>query len=94
MEHEGSRASNNPIVAVRRSSWTWNGIRVGTPSVKASRGVGSKPGPEMLAEPRSSTVSVIIAIGPEIPCPRPGKRALPVNPFAMRIEDRPNAVSE
>ena len=71
MEQEGSRLSNSPIVAVRRISWIWNGIRVGTPSVKASRGLGSKPGPEMLAEPRSSTVSVVIAIDPEIPCNRP-----------------------
>jgi hypothetical protein len=71
MEQEGSRPSNNPIVAVRRTSWIWNGIRVGTPSVKASRGVGSKPGLEMLAEPLSSTASVVIAIGADIPGDRP-----------------------
>ena len=27
MEHEGSRPSNNPIVAEARISWIWNGIR-------------------------------------------------------------------
>jgi hypothetical protein len=75
MEHEGSWSSNNPMVAVRRISWIWNGIRVGTPSVKASRGLGSKPGPEMLAEPCSSTASVVIATGAEIPCNRPKQTA-------------------
>jgi hypothetical protein len=67
MEHEGSRPSNNPMVAVRRIAWIWNGIRVGTPSVKASRGPASSPGCEMLAVPGFSAISVVEAMRAEIP---------------------------
>ena len=73
MEHEGSRASNNPIVAARRISWIWNGIRVGTPSVKVSRGFGSKPGGTMLAARRFPVTSVAVDMNPEIPRRGPGE---------------------
>lgn len=73
MEHEGSRPSNNPIVAVRRIAWIWNGIRVGTPSVKTSRGLASRPGGAMPAGPRFPVTSVAVDMSPLIPRQGPGE---------------------
>ena len=73
MEHEGSRPSNNPIVAVRRIDWSWNGIRVGTPSVKASRGLASRPGGAMPTGPRFPVTSVAVDMSPVIPRQGPGE---------------------
>ena len=78
MEHEGSRRSNSPIVAVRRISWIWNGIRVGTPSVKASRGAGSNPRGAMFAARPFPVTSVAVDTSPVIPAQGPGETAMPV----------------
>ncbi len=95
MEHEGSRASNNPIVAIRRSSWTWNGIRVGTPSVKASRGVGSKPGGAILAARRVPLTSVAVDMCPVIPGQGPGETGgCRLRPLPASTSSRDGAFAE